>query len=77
MEDKRFEDVNNWDDVTKLLADMAMENSKDSKSMARTAVEQAKHNVRGWSHWRPLLEPMRRGCTHGRLMNMFLRMVTA
>lgn len=48
MEDKRFEDVNNWDDVTRLLADMAMENSKDSKSMARTAVEQAKHNVRRW-----------------------------
>ena len=48
MEDKRFEAVNNWDDVTKLLADMAMENSKDSKSMARAAVEQAKHNVRRW-----------------------------
>lgn len=48
MEEKRFEAANNWDDVTRLLADMAMENSKDSKSMARTAVEQAKHNARRW-----------------------------
>ena len=48
LEDKRFEGANNWDDVTKLLADMALENSKDSKSMARSVVEQAKNNVRRW-----------------------------
>ena len=31
MEDKKFEDVKNWGDVTQLLADMAFENSKSGR----------------------------------------------